>query len=73
MKNNKLQSKDKKQVLDFSVIVCCYNPDFEKEFSGGKRHCVTLIKDFEGEITAYFDEDNSLHFIGIGNKTFFTA
>jgi len=49
-----------------------YNPEFEKEFSG-KSHCLTVIKDFEGEIKAYFDEDDSLHFVGIGNKTFFTA
>lgn len=49
-----------------------YNPEFEKEFSN-KSHCLTTIKDFEGEIKAYFDEDDSLHFVGIGNKTFFTA
>lgn len=47
-----------------------YNPEFSKEYGG---HCYTLIKDFEGKIVEYYDEDNSLHFVGVGNKTFFTA
>lgn len=47
-----------------------YNPDFCKEY---KSHCCTLLKDFDGEIESYFDDDGMLHFIGIGNKSFFTA
>ena len=47
-----------------------YNPEFSKEYG---NHCYTLIKDFEGKIVEYYDEDDILHFVGIGNKTFFTA
>ena len=47
-----------------------YNPGFENELP---HSCYTLIKDFEGEIVVYFDEDCTIHFVGIGNKSFFTA
>lgn len=50
-----------------------YNPEFAEDAQGKMKHCVALIKDFEGDIDSYFDEDDCLHFIGIGNKTFFTA
>lgn len=49
-----------------------YNPNFEKDFHD-KSHCLTTIKDFDGEIRMYYDEDSTIHFVGIGNKTFFTA
>ena len=51
-----------------------YNPDFKKELGGTDNNgCLATIKDFEGEIITYFDDDGELHFIGKGNKIFFTA
>ncbi len=49
-----------------------YNPDWKREVI---KRVYTKIKDFEGDITVYYDSTNEeLHFIGIGkNKTFFTA
>lgn len=49
-----------------------YNPSFMSEFKD-KPRCWTLIKDFDGEIEPYYDTDGELHFIGIGNRCFFTA
>lgn len=49
-----------------------YNPSFMAEFKD-KPRCRALIKDFEGEIDPYYDTDGELHFIGIGNRCFFTA
>lgn len=49
-----------------------YNPSFITEFQD-KTHCLTLIENFDGEIEAYYDSDDELHFIGIGNICFFTA
>lgn len=49
-----------------------YNPSFMAEFKD-KPRCRALIKDFEGEIDPYYDTDGELHFMGIGNRCFFTA
>lgn len=49
-----------------------YNPSFMATFKD-KPHCRALIKNFDGEIEAYYDSDGELHFIGIGNRCFFTA
>lgn len=49
-----------------------YNPAFRENFNG-KPHCWTLLEDFEGEIETYYDSEGELHFIGIGNRCFFSA
>lgn len=49
-----------------------YNPSFMEEFRD-KPHCRTLIRDFDGEIEPYYDTEGELHWIGIGNRCFFTA
>ncbi len=49
-----------------------YNPSFKDEFKD-KPRCWTLIKDFDGEIEPYYDTEGELHWIGIGNRCFFTA
>jgi hypothetical protein len=46
--------------------------EFKDEFKN-KQHCWTLVRDFDGEIESYFDDNAELHFIGIGNLCFFTA
>lgn len=52
--------------------VDAYNPSFMAVFKD-KPHCWTLIRDFEGEVETYYDADEELHFVGIGNRYFFTA
>ena len=47
-----------------------YNPEFKKTLP---EKCCTTIEDFDGRIVSYFDEDSTLHFVGIGNIIFFTA
>ena len=47
-----------------------YNPEFET-FSKEHPWCVTVIEDFDGEVTEDV-EDDSLMLIGTGNKPFFT-
>lgn len=49
-----------------------YNPLFMAEFKD-KPHCWALIDDFNGEVETYYDNDGEFHFIGIGNRCFFTA
>lgn len=51
--------------------VLTYNPDFEQ---WAKEHswCVTIIKDFEGDIRYYVDEFKQAHIIGKGSIDFFT-
>lgn len=49
-----------------------YNPLFMAKFKD-KSHCWTLIKNYDGEIESYYDSDGELHFIGIGNRCFYTA
>lgn len=33
----------------------------------------TLIKDFDGEINYYVDDEDDAHIIGVGNVNFFTT
>lgn len=47
-----------------------YNPEFEIFIKEHPR-CVTVIEDFDGEVEESV-EDESLMFIGTGNKPFFT-
>lgn len=49
-----------------------YNPDFNKWI---EKHdwCVTLIKDFDGEIEYHIDNDGNAHIIGKGNINFYTT
>lgn len=49
-----------------------YNPLFMAEYKD-KSHCRALLKDFNGEVETYYDSDGELHFIGIGDRCFFTA
>ncbi len=49
-----------------------YNPSFMATFKD-KPLCWVLIKDFDGVVETYYDSDGELHFIGIGNRCFFTA
>lgn len=49
-----------------------YNPDVSKWI---EEHdwCVTLIKDFNGEINYHIDNDGYAHIIGKGNINFYTT
>ena len=49
-----------------------YNSSFMANFKD-KPHCWALVENFDGEIETYFDSEGELHFIGIGNRCFFTA
>lgn len=49
-----------------------YNPDFSKWIEE-HNWCVTLIKDFDGEINYHLDNDNNAHIIGKGNINFYTT
>ena len=49
-----------------------YNPSFIPTFKD-KPHCWALIENFDGEVKTYYDSEGELHFIGIGNRCFFTA
>lgn len=51
--------------------VNAYNPDWKKDFKATGLY--TEIDDFEGEVFSFFDRNDCLHFVGIGNKSFFTA
>jgi hypothetical protein len=51
-----------------------YNSAFNKNL---ERHCYTIVKDFEGEVQLFEMEENdgtdqSLYFMGKGNKNFRT-
>lgn len=46
-----------------------YNPDFN--YHTNREWTTTLIKDFDGEIDYYVDDD--AHIIGVGNVNFFTT
>lgn len=52
--------------------VLAYNPDFS-EWMEKHPQCVTTIKDFDGDIEYYVDEENEAHIIGTGSINFFTA
>ena len=49
-----------------------YNPDFSKWIEE-HNWCVTLIKDFDGEINYHIDNDGDAHIIGKGNINFYTT
>ena len=51
--------------------VLAYNPDF-KEWVDELPWCVTMIKDFEGDVKYYIDSADNAHIIGIGSTNFFT-
>lgn len=37
-----------------------------------ERGCAVVIKNFVGDVEPYYDSEETLHFIGIGNKSFYT-
>lgn len=49
-----------------------YNPEFSKWIKG-HDWCVTLIKDFDGEVEYHIDGNGDAHIIGKGNINFFTT
>ena len=49
-----------------------YSPSFMAKFKD-KPRCWALIENFDGEVETYYDSEGELHFIGIGNRCFFTA
>ena len=51
--------------------VLAYNPDF-KEWVDELPWCVTMIKDFEGDVKYYIDSADNAHIIGTGSTNFFT-
>ena len=48
-----------------------YNPDFN--YHTNREWTTTLIKDFDGEIDYYVDDEDDAHIIGVGNVNFFTT
>lgn len=48
-----------------------YNPEFD--YHTEKEWAATLIKDFDGEVDYYVDNDGNAHIIGVGNTNFFTT
>lgn len=46
-----------------------YKPDFLVEHGDW---CYTIIKDFIGDVNVYTDSREQKHFLGIGNKTFYS-
>lgn len=49
-----------------------YNPEFSNELDKLKQDgCATVIDNFNGEVTPFFDSSSQLHFIGIGNNVSF--
>lgn len=48
-----------------------YNPDFDYHIN--REWTTTLIKDFDGEINYYVDNEDDTHIIGVGNVNFFTT
>ncbi len=48
-----------------------YNPDFDYHINRGWT--TTLIKDFDGEVSYYVDNEDDAHIIGTGNVNFFTT
>lgn len=46
-----------------------YRPDFLVEHGDW---CYTIIEDFTGEVDVYTDSREQKHFLGIGNKTFYS-
>lgn len=52
--------------------VDAHNPKFAEEFAA-KPNCRAIIEDFEGEVRPYEDSEFVIHYIGVGNFSFFTA
>lgn len=48
-----------------------YNPDFN--YHTNREWTTTLIKDFDGEIDYYVDDEDDAHIIGVDNVNFFTT
>lgn len=48
-----------------------YNPEFD--YHTEREWAATLIKDFDGEVDYYVDNDGNAHIIGVGNTNFFTT
>lgn len=48
------------------------NPEF-KEWAKTHSWCVTIIEDFDGDITYEVDENTEAHIVGIGNINFYTS
>lgn len=44
-----------------------------KQFDPDREWTTTLIKDFDGEINYYVDDEDDAHIIGVGNVNFFTT
>ncbi len=64
---------------DAGMVCVCYldevlkfNPEFKK-WAEEHSWCVTIIKDFEGDINYEVDEYETVHIVGIGNKNFYTS
>lgn len=52
--------------------ILAYNPDFLK-WAEENSWCVTIIKDFDGNIEYYVDVAGDAHIIGTGSTNFFTS
>lgn len=52
--------------------ILAYNPDF-LEWAESHSHCVTFVKDFDGDVEYYVDEAGDAHIIGTGSTNFFTT
>lgn len=48
-----------------------YNPEFD--YHTEREWTTTLIKDFDGEVDYYVDNDGNAHIVGVGNTNFFTT
>ena len=48
-----------------------YNPDFDYHIN--REWTTTLIKDFDGEVNYYVDNEDDARIIGVGNINFFTS
>lgn len=48
-----------------------YLTDFDYHIN--REWTTTLIKDFDGEINYYVDDEDDAHIIGVGNVNFFTT
>lgn len=52
--------------------VLAYNPNF-LQWAEDHLWCVTMIKDFDGDVEYYVDEAGDAHIIGTGSTNFFTT
>lgn len=49
-----------------------FNPNF-RQWADKHPWCVTIINDFDGDVTYEIDEDDEAHIVGVGNINFYTA